>query len=469
MAAHSSPSIPPESDETTLESERRVGKVLAGKYRLDSLLGVGGMAAVYAATHLNNSKRFALKVLHPIVAIQADVKKRFLREGYIANKVEHPGAVSVLDDGTDEDGTVFLVMELLEGVSLRGKADRDGRLPPRELLRIVIDLLDVLAASHTAGIIHRDLKADNVFITNANEVKVLDFGVARINDAPEGKTRTGVVMGTPEYMPPEQARGRSELVDGRSDLWAVGAMMYKLLTGHYPHEAETTNEVLLLAMTEPAPKLKIADAHPLLVALVDKALAFERDDRFPDAKAMQAAAREALAEIAKADTAPTQVGVPSPIASTPGDVASAKTLEARVPSGNLWVHEKATPPSLATPAAKKPSKLRRVLIGLLAVGMIAGAVWGMIAIRKLRARVAGDADAATLDPSALAAVTVPLSDDAGDDDAGDDEDELDDDNPYTDVDASMIAPKPTTSVAIKPVPTIKKTIPKTTTKKKRRR
>ena len=99
MAAH------PSYDETTLEAERRVGDVLAGKYRLDALLGVGGMAAVYAATHQNNSKRFALKVLHPIVAIQADVKKRFLREGYIANKVDHPGAVSVLDDGTDEDGT----------------------------------------------------------------------------------------------------------------------------------------------------------------------------------------------------------------------------------------------------------------------------------------------------------------------------------------------------------------------------
>lgn len=455
-------------DETTLEAERRVGKVLAGKYRLDALIGVGGMAAVYAATHQNNSKRFALKVLHPIVAIQSDVKKRFLREGYIANKVEHPGAVSVLDDGIDEDGTVFLVMELLEGHSLRAKADEHGRLAPKELLRIVIDLLDILAASHTAGIVHRDLKADNVFITNENEVKVLDFGVARIQDAPDQKTRTGVVMGTPEYMPPEQARGRSELVDGRSDLWAVGAMMYKLLTGHYPHEAETTNEVLLLAMTEPAPKLKLADAHPKLVSLVDKALAFEKADRWSDARTMQAAAREALEAIEKTDTAPTQVGVPSPISGgVLPDVSSAKTFEARVSSSSLWVHDKATPPAIAAPSVKKPSRARRVVVGLLAIATVAGAVWGMIAFRKLRTRVTGDADAAALIDPALAFVALA---DAGDEDAGE-EDELDEEeNPYADIDAS-IAPKPSATVAIKPVPTIKKPIVKGTTrgtKKKKR-
>jgi serine/threonine-protein kinase len=460
----------PSYDETTLEAERRVGKVLAGKYRLESLLGVGGMAAVYCAIHLNNTKRFALKVLHPIVAIQADVKKRFLREGYIANKVEHPGAVSVLDDGTDDDGTVFLVMELLEGEALRTKAEK-GRIPPRELLKIVVDLLDILAASHDAGIVHRDLKADNVFITNSGDVKVLDFGVARIQDAPDAKTRTGVVMGTPEYMPPEQARGRSELIDGRSDLWAVGAMMYKLLTGRYPHEAETTNEILLLAMTEPAPKLKLADAHPLLVALVDKALAFERDDRWADARAMQAAAKEALAAIAVVDSQPTQVGVDTLSPNKEGDIASAKTLEARVPSSSLWLHDKATPPSVGTPTVRRPSKIRRALLALLAAFALAGAIWGMIEIRKLRARVTGDADAAaSVDPSALAMMPGDEAGVAADDDAGDDDDDIDDDNPYAGIDASM-APKPATSVAAKPATTIKKPIVKGTvrgTKKKKR-
>ncbi len=299
-------------DEATQAAQKRVGDVLGGKWRLDRLLGLGGMAAVYAAEHTNNGKTVAVKVLHPELVRQESIKTRFLREGYIANKVGHPGAVSVLDDGTDPDGSVYLVMELLEGESLAYRSyEANDKLPPKQIMRIAQGILDVLVAAHAQAIVHRDLKADNVFLTNDGTVKVLDFGVARMTDQTgDAKTRTGLVMGTPEYMPPEQARGRSELIDGRTDLWAVGAMMFKLFTGRYVHEAETPNEVLLLAMTEPAKKLAevLPGVHPKVAEVVDRALAFERDERFPDAAAMRVAVDEASTALEESDVATTVAG-----------------------------------------------------------------------------------------------------------------------------------------------------------------
>ncbi len=312
-------------DESDLAAKDRVGKTLAGKWHLDAVLGIGGMAAVYQATHTNNSKRVAIKVLHAQLSASVELKRRFLREGYIANSVGHPGALSVIDDGTDDDGTVFLVMELLEGESLRARANqKGGRIEAGELLPMIDDILDVLITAHKNGIVHRDLKADNIFILNDGSIKVLDFGIARILESEETKTRTGLVLGTPEYMAPEQARGRSELVDGRVDLWAVGAMIFRHLTGRHVHEAETTNEVLLLAMTKSAPKLADVMPNPpeSLAILVDKALAFERDDRWANASLMQIATREATNSVRMLERANTLVGQPSPI-----DIASAKDVE----------------------------------------------------------------------------------------------------------------------------------------------
>src|SRR5262249_31230490 len=146
----------------------------------DRLLGIGGMAAVYAATHRNGS-RGAIKMLHTEMSIDAEVKRRFLREGYVANAVDHPGTVKVLDDDTAEDGSVFIVMELLEGETLEARADRQGgRIPPGELLPLIDQLLDVLAAAHARGVVHRDIKPENVFVTTAGAVKLLDFGIARL-------------------------------------------------------------------------------------------------------------------------------------------------------------------------------------------------------------------------------------------------------------------------------------------------
>ena len=277
-------------------AERRVGKTLDGKWRLDAMLGFGGSAAVYAATH-RNGKRAAVKVLHPQAVADENLRSRFVREGYVANKIGHPGAVSVLDDDVADDGTVYIVMELLEGMSLERRGR--GELPPMslpEVLRVADDLLDVLAHAHAAGIVHRDIKPANVFVTKAGELKVLDFGIARLAEPTlEGSTQTGFMMGTPAYMAPEQARARWDLVDARADLWAVGATMLALLLGHRPRVAETANEELLLAMTQPLPpaSVLVPGLPPDIATAIDRAVSYNRDERFADAHTMRAALRVA--------------------------------------------------------------------------------------------------------------------------------------------------------------------------------
>ncbi|HEX8790190.1 MAG TPA: serine/threonine-protein kinase, partial [Polyangiaceae bacterium] len=263
-----------------------------------ALLGVGGMASVYAATH-RNGKRAAVKVLHFSAAHDNVVRARFLREGYVANRVEHPGAVSVLDDDVDEDGTVFLVMELLSGETIEDRRIAcGGTMPVGDVLSSMEQVLDVLAAAHAKHIVHRDLKPGNLFITSGGAVKVLDFGIARLADMTQPRTATtsfSSSMGTLGFMAPEQARGRWELVDARTDLWSIGATMFTLLSGRYVHEAGTANEQLLEAMTKPAPPLAsyVPNVHPEAAKVVVRALLYERADRWQSAKEMQAALRAA--------------------------------------------------------------------------------------------------------------------------------------------------------------------------------
>jgi len=273
-------------------AEARIGALLRDKWRIDALIGMGGMAAVYEATH-RNGKRAAIKILHAEAAMVPDIRARFLREGYLANRVGHPGAVSILDDDVDVDGTVYLVMELLEGQTLDAFRGPNA-IPWRELLLVSHGVLDVLAAAHKKDIVHRDLKPANVFLCTSSAVKILDFGIARLQSVaqaqlPTGQTGRDVTLGTPGYMPPEQARGHWDKVDAQSDLWSFGATLFAILGGRLVHEAPTVNEQLLAAMTQPAPPLSsVAPEVPAEVAaLVDRALAFEKSERWPDADAMQ--------------------------------------------------------------------------------------------------------------------------------------------------------------------------------------
>jgi serine/threonine-protein kinase len=279
-----------------VHAQRRIGSVLCGKYRLDSVLGVGGMAVVFAATH-RNQKRVAIKMLHPELSIHEELRTRFLREGYAANTVDHPGAVAVLDDDTAEDGVAFLVMERLEGDEVDSLWERRGRrLDGEVVLAMTSQLLDVLAAAHARSIIHRDIKPSNLYVSRDGTLKVLDFGIARVRDAASAgssSTSTGMMLGTPAYMAPEQALGKSKEIDATTDLWSVGATMFALLSGHFVHEGESATQLVVMSATTPARSLASVapDVDPRVVALVDRALAFERAGRWPSALLMRDAVR----------------------------------------------------------------------------------------------------------------------------------------------------------------------------------
>jgi serine/threonine-protein kinase len=233
------------------------------------------------------------------------VRKRFLREGYVANKLDHPGAVAILDDDIAEDGSPYLVMELLEGESLSGWLHRvGGRLPVSEVLAIAGQVLEVLQLAHAATIVHRDIKPANIFVTAGGYAKLLDFGLARVRDGSISlvPTAQGIVMGTAGYMSPEQARGKTDLVDARSDLFSLGAVMFRALTGRRIHEKATPFDTTMASMTDRAPSLGsvMLEARPKLVTAVDRALAFEREARWQTAADMFEALRDAFEEAKRA-------------------------------------------------------------------------------------------------------------------------------------------------------------------------
>ena len=276
------------SDDPDLEHYKaRIGTVLRGKWRIDSLIGVGGMAAVYEATH-RIGRRCAIKILHPEVAVSKELRARFEQEALAVNKLGHPAAVNVLDVDTSEDGSPFLVMELLEGESLSKRAQRPGGIEERELLRIASTVLDVLDVAHGLGIVHRDIKPDNLFVTSSGGVKVLDFGIARMKQGGSNvRTRIGTMLGTIPYMSPEQITGGQ--VDGRADVFAVGATMFRILTKRHVHEGSTESELLIKMASQPAPALRpvAPSVSPEVCAIVDRALAFELPRRYPTARAMR--------------------------------------------------------------------------------------------------------------------------------------------------------------------------------------
>jgi serine/threonine-protein kinase len=284
-------------EDVVQRAEARVGSVLCGKYLLDSLLGVGGMAAVYAATH-RNGNRVAVKMLHTALSMEMDLRKRFLREGYVANAVNHPGVVRVLDDDTDEDGSIFLVMDLVVGASAETISEwRGGRVDPEIVVAISHQLLDIVAAAHANGVIHRDIKPDNICLTRDGTVKLLDFGVARMRDTATA-TREGTTIGTPAFMAPEQALGKVKEIDVLSDVYAVGAVMFTMLSGRFVQEGESANELLIMAATRRARSLAdvVSDVPTPIVDVVDRALVFEKALRWPSAAAMRDALEQAQQE-----------------------------------------------------------------------------------------------------------------------------------------------------------------------------
>ena len=257
----------------------RVGAVIKGKWTVDGLLGVGGMAAVYAASH-RNGQRAALKILHADFAREKTICDRFLREAYVSNKVNHSATVQVLDDDMTEQGEPFLIMELLEGETVRDAWKKCGRtMPIGRVLQICERVVDCLASCHAINVIHRDLKPANIFITNEGEIKVLDFGVAQMREATSERTATGTALGTPAYMSPEQAMGLVDQLDGRADLFSVGAMMHALITGHRINNGRTEQEALVMAATKPVPSVARLAPHLPIELAVSEAWLMEQRDR----------------------------------------------------------------------------------------------------------------------------------------------------------------------------------------------
>ncbi len=276
-------------------AHRRIGETIRDKYRLDAFIAAGSMANVYAATHRNGS-RVALKILHRELARDPQMAERFRREGYFANAIGHPGVVRAIDDDVTDDGCAFIVLELLEGETLEERRMRlGGKVPLAEILQIGDSVLDVLAAAHGNEVLHRDVKPENVFITNKGEVKLLDFGHARFNDgrASSDMTSVGMVMGTPAFMPPEAALGKREEVDIRSDIWGVGATLFTCIAGEAVHVGGDPKTKSIMTARSPARPLRdVAGSVPRAVAsVIDRALAFDKVERWNDANAMREALR----------------------------------------------------------------------------------------------------------------------------------------------------------------------------------
>ncbi len=282
----------------------RIGQLISGRYRICSLLGEGGMGAVYLAEHTHMRKRFAMKLLHPEMADREEVLARFRREAEAAAHVEHPNIVAATDFGQTDDGAFFLVLEYVDGISLRATLAK-GAFGPVRALHIARQIALALDRAHESGIIHRDLKPENVMLVAKGEdsdfVKVLDFGVARF-DPPSGEggqplTQLGTVMGTPAYMAPEQAVG--ERVSNRADLYALGCVMYEMLTGQLPFEGEMMT-LLTKHIMEPVPPM--AERAPGVTvpepveAVVRKLLEKDPNDRYPNARALVDAIDKAAVE-----------------------------------------------------------------------------------------------------------------------------------------------------------------------------
>src|SRR5574337_543530 len=255
-----------------------IGLILGDRYRLLSRIGEGGMGTVYLAEHVALGKRVAVKVLRPEYSRDEELSRRFEQEARAASQIGHQNIVDVVDFGRTPGGSLYFVMEALEGESLARLIHREGALPLQRALRVLAQICQALGAAHARGVVHRDLKPENVLLVPRDDggdlVKVLDFGISKTHGVPEGGriTRAGSIIGTPEYMAPEQAMAGP--VDHRCDVYAFGVLAYEMLTGTLPFQGETQLATLLKHQGEPPqpPSLRRPDLPPEVDALVLRAL-----------------------------------------------------------------------------------------------------------------------------------------------------------------------------------------------------
>ncbi|HYZ33071.1 MAG TPA: serine/threonine-protein kinase, partial [Crenalkalicoccus sp.] len=275
-------------------SARMIPKEIEGKYELRGMLGSGAMGTVLDALDRLIERRVAIKVVRrppPGDPEAEEAHARFRREAQAAGRLGHPNIVGVYDYGENAE-QAWIVMELVEGGSLKDRLDRQERFPVPEIARILEQLLAALAYSHNRGVVHRDIKPANIMLTADGTVKIADFGIARLENS--SMTQIGTLMGTPSYMAPEQLRG--ETVDARADIWAAGVVLYQMLTGEKPFEGGFSAVMHKALNTEPAPPSQLSVTAPRAFdAVVAKALAKRPEDRFESAAAMAEAIRAAMA------------------------------------------------------------------------------------------------------------------------------------------------------------------------------
>jgi serine/threonine-protein kinase len=344
--------------------------VLADKYELARLIGAGGMGAVYEARHRLIGRRFAIKFLHAAHAAEPAMLGRFEREARAAGALENENLVAVTDFGFAADGAPYIVMEHLEGEDLARLLGRVGPLPVRRAVDLVVQACRGLAAAHAHGIVHRDLKPANLFVVRRNDggdlVKVLDFGIAKLRDGAEGAdaagaggpvTGTGKLLGTPGFTPPEQARGERD-IDQRADIYALGAILYELLSGARAHPGENYNAILFHILTQPVVPLgSLRAGLPAgLVDVVHRAMSAERAERYQSADDLMRALLP--------------FGPAAPVA-------------ARVDAGAITAASPVSLEAVALPAAKAArqragSWARRVAMALLVVAVAAAVGIGVL-------------------------------------------------------------------------------------------
>ena len=279
---------------STGETLVKVGDVVEGRYRIIKVLGEGGMGTVFLAEHTLIKRRVAIKVLHPELAADAAVVERFMNEARAAGTLGHPNIVESTDMGFCHGHVPYIIFEYLEGSLLTDEIYRVGGLPVRRAVWIAQQIASALRAAHNAEIVHRDLKSDNIFLTDKDEaldhVKVLDFGISRFLDRDDEATRRGMVMGTPEFMAPEQITA-PDSVDRRADIYALGVMMYEMLEARRPFPSDTDPRALLqrIVHEDPPPLQRDGIPHALAEMIIEKLLAKDPDDRFQSMADVEAA------------------------------------------------------------------------------------------------------------------------------------------------------------------------------------
>ncbi len=288
-----------------------IGQTLADKYRVEELLSQGGMGTVYRGTHILMDKTVAIKVLNPSLAADDTIVARFSREARAASRISHPHALNVTDFGESQNGVVFLIMEYLHGQTLKEVVQATGAMPLPRVVEIVRQVCGALDAAHGEGVIHRDLKSDNIMLVDVGGgdwAKVLDFGIAKIKEPVGGTadpalTSPNLIIGTPQYMSPEQCSQASEL-DARSDIYSLGVILYELLTGHVPFMGESPTAIMMKHLQEPAPSLldERKDVPASVGRVVARAMAKRPEDRYQSAGELAEALTLAAQDEAPAST-----------------------------------------------------------------------------------------------------------------------------------------------------------------------